>query len=689
MPSITAAPSELFLFQSITQPGTLANRKAASEKWKENPMTVGIPVSKDLKHEMSTLWQLISICTLFSCFFTTGCSLVKLKQDQHESELLTVIVGYVSASSAINGPLIVAAYSDHHGEKAIAHYTVLHDRGEFELMVSTGNYYVFAYIDENSNLIYDEGEHAGQYGDPTLVAAPAGGVVSNINIFVSESNRPIDWRVGDKVAPERPQKLHSRLAGAIVDLDDERFSDEHGGQGFWTPNAFYRKFGGTISFLEEYDPGKIPILFIHGAGGTPRGWKYFADNIDRTRFQPWFFSYPSGARIRSMSHLLLWKLLNLQAKYKFDTLYITAHSMGGLVARSFIQDHSIEFPFVTLFISLATPWGGDKMAEYGVRQSPAVIPCWIDMQPEGDLIQSLYRRKMPDRVSFYMFYGHQGNRNPFSSNNDGTITLSSLLDRRPQAEAKMSYAFDEDHTSIVSSREVLEQFNAIINTFDAEDRVSSDPSVGYIKLNYSYNSPDQNKYSKHSWGKLLLRSMDEKRKETFVVLGPDDNGKELGPFHIGNYEASVFVEGFRSLTKKVPVSVAADHSNELDFVLAPDGVLSGYVIPAVKQENKFIGMPSWDYRPDDNTIQVHSVMLKGGGGSRTLQASEVDGFNWSEMEISRNDYCYKGYLRFFGLPAGEYELTIEAEGYKVFVEKRLLVNPGVDRPFEFFELTSD
>ncbi|OEU50168.1 MAG: hypothetical protein BA866_01290 [Desulfobulbaceae bacterium S5133MH15] len=27
--------------------------------------------------------------------------------------------------------------------------------------------------------------------------------------------------------------------------------------------------------------------------------------------QPWFFSYPSGARIRSMSHLLLWKLLNL------------------------------------------------------------------------------------------------------------------------------------------------------------------------------------------------------------------------------------------------------------------------------------------------------------------------------------------------------------------------------------------
>ncbi len=231
----------------------------------DNPMTIFIPISKGLKHEVSTLWQIITIFVIFICFFTTGCSLVKLKQDQHESELLTVIIGYVSAPSPVNGPLIVAAYSNQNGKKMIAHYTILHDRGEFELMVSKGDYYVFAYIDKNSNLIYDEGELAGQYGDPTVVAAPAGGVVSNINIVVSESSRPIDWRTGDKIAAERPQKLYSRLAGAIVDLDDERFSEEHGSQGFWTPNTFYRTFGGTVFFLEEYDPGKIPFLFTDGS----------------------------------------------------------------------------------------------------------------------------------------------------------------------------------------------------------------------------------------------------------------------------------------------------------------------------------------------------------------------------------------------------------------------------------------
>ena len=238
------------------------------------------------------------------------------------------------------------------------HYTVLHDFGEFELMVAKGNYYVFAYWDKNSNLVYDAGEPAGQYGDPKMVTAPAGGVVGDIDIVIPEKTQNIDVPSGFEISPVKPDKLYSRLAGAIIDLDDERFSEEQGSKGYWEPVTFFRELGGNIYFLEEYDPKKIPILFIHGATGTPKGWKYFVDNIDRTRFQPWFFYYPSGARIQSMSYLLFWKLENLKIKYNFEQLYITAHSMGGLVARSFIMDHGARFPYVKLFISLATPWGG-------------------------------------------------------------------------------------------------------------------------------------------------------------------------------------------------------------------------------------------------------------------------------------------------------------------------------------------
>jgi hypothetical protein len=102
---------------------------------------------------------------------------------------------------------------------------------------------------------------------------------------------------GFEISSVKPRQLRSRLAGARIALDDELFSEENGSKGFWEPFSFNKDFGGNIYFLEEYDPEKIPILFIHGAGGTPKGWKYFIDSIDRNRFQPWYFYYPSGARI--------------------------------------------------------------------------------------------------------------------------------------------------------------------------------------------------------------------------------------------------------------------------------------------------------------------------------------------------------------------------------------------------------
>ena len=198
--------------------------------------------------------------------------------------------------------------------------------------------------------------------------------------------------------------------------------------------------------------------------------------------------------------------------------------MGGLLARSFIIDHGARFPYVKLFISLATPWGGDRMAEYGVKQSPAVIPCWIDMQPESPFIQSLYRTKMPETVSFYMFYGHRGSRNPFRSNNDRTIAFSSLLDLRAQSEAKMNYAFNEDHASIIYSKEVLEQYNTIINTFGEKTGVSSHRSGGYLKIHFSYDYPFEGERPSPT---LILQPIGKKDAETVIDLSANDNGRIL------------------------------------------------------------------------------------------------------------------------------------------------------------------
>jgi hypothetical protein len=67
----------------------------------------------------------------------------------------------------------------------VEHYIVLHDYGEFELMVREGKYFVFAYCDKNSNLIYDPNEPAGQFGEPKMVSTPTGGVVGGISIAIT------------------------------------------------------------------------------------------------------------------------------------------------------------------------------------------------------------------------------------------------------------------------------------------------------------------------------------------------------------------------------------------------------------------------------------------------------------------------------------------------------------------------
>ena len=612
----------------------------------------------------------IMVLLLMISLSLSGCFLVKVKKEVREYLASTVLVGTVATAFPGKGPIIVAAYTMGRGKRAVAHYTVLHEAGEFELMVAEGNYYIFAYWDKNSNLVYDAGEPAGQYGDPKLVVAPSGGVVGGHDIAIPEFAQEIDVPAGFEISSVKPQKLYSRLSGAIVDLDDELFSEENGRKGYWEAISFYKQFGGNIYFIEAYDPEKIPILFVHGANSTPRSWKYFVENIDRKRFQPWFFYYPSGARIRGMSYLLLWKLQNLKSRYGFEQLYITAHSMGGLVSRSFIMDHFASFPYVRLFVSLATPWGGAGMAEYGVSQSPVVVPCWMDMQPKSEFIKSLYREKMPEEISFYMFFGHQGSRNPFRSNNDSAIALASLLDRRAQSEAKMNYAFDEDHVSIIQSKAVVDQYNAIISAF-------THPSGGYLKIEYAYQQAFGDERPDPT---LILQPVGKKHAAMEIRLDADDSGRLLGPFPAGDYLAGL--GALEAISKgNVPVTIGENETSALAYELVPDNVIYGTLVSTRQSKDWEAGMPYQE------NFTIQSITLVGGGIVRkpSLLGGED---NVTAYLTARRDCYYNGSFFFFGLPDGEFELIIRAQGYQPFV-KHCFVQVGQKYDPRLVELTPE
>jgi pimeloyl-ACP methyl ester carboxylesterase len=57
-----------------------------------------------------------------------------------------------------------------------------------------------------------------------------------------------------------------------------------------------------LTFLQPYDPGKIPLVLIHGLISTPRMWASVVKELlgvpnIRERYQFWFFYYPTGQPI--------------------------------------------------------------------------------------------------------------------------------------------------------------------------------------------------------------------------------------------------------------------------------------------------------------------------------------------------------------------------------------------------------
>ncbi len=614
----------------------------------------------------------------------SGCALIKLSQEVDASQQSTIIVGRVYGDLSGAGQLIVAA-SPVEDKNKITDYAILHHAGEYELIVTHGSYTVFAFWDSNNNLAYDANEPYGLYQDGNAVSAPAVGVVSDIDFAVGSA--PTTTAVAATFAFNLTghPAVDSHQAGDIVTLDDARFARENGVKGFWEPLTFYREQGGNIYFLEPYDPDKIPVLFIHGATGTPHEWTYFVEHMDHTRFQPWFFYYPSGVRIDSMAHLLFWKLINLQTRYQFKTLFVTAHSMGGLVSRQFLLTYGSQFPYIKLLVTLATPWGGDSMAEFGVQQAPAVIPSWIDMQPEGDFIQSLYRERIPHSVDFYMFSGYRGNNNPFGSNNDGTISLSSIMDQRAQAEAKMNYLFNEDHASILTSAEVLMQYNAILAQKDESQASVRRQAGGYLDIHFAYAYPSGGVRPQPIF---VLRSVGKKEAVSVSYLDSQDSRKRYGPYPPGQYSASLLTAGGHTTSPALAVTVESNSRQDLDFMFEPDGQINGYVTAPLAPRDKSPGRPNVSYRASDENIRIQSIELTGNAIHRVIRPLDVDEIDPWSLLIARTDFCYQRYFGFFDLPSGDYSVVVKVEGYPP-IEQHFSVVPGIPNNVRAIELGAD
>lgn len=590
-----------------------------------------------------------------------GCTLLNLRKDNAFSKDSCLITGEIYAKEATKNPIIVIAYSIVEGKVRIAHHTVLREPGPYELLVPGGRYWVFAFEDANQNQVIDSNELAGiALGDnaDSAIDAPAGGFVPYMAIVLSRNCDDSRKLPADILAKNIAGNFrrHITQAGEIMDIDDPAYSAEQGRMGFWLPFEFFRELGANIYFLEPYDEKKIPVLLVHGAAGSPQDWRYFINNIDHSRYQIWIYYYPSGARLKALSELMSSKINELHQKYKFERLYVLAHSMGGHVARYTLTHESAHKSYVKLFITISTPFGGEEMAKTGVEDSPAVIPSWKDMVPNSEFIKHSFSRNMPSIIKYYLFFGHKGNRNPLRPNNDSTVTLESMLDTRAQSEAIKVFGFNEDHISILNSPDVFSRYKAIQEGVEKEyAAIERTEQKGKIRLQYILKEASD---VPPLWMTMMFIPADVSRAEFTWSPDPLKTDQEIGPINSGIYEVGLSAWGYKVSPASVKMDVGSGQMPELTLSLKPQGIVGGQIMTKLNKDDQY-----WGFFPSLAVEKkVTAISLTGNGVTRRIVPNHVNLSDAMRDAVNNKDYIWEDFFTFFNIPKGQYEVKVEAKG---------------------------
>lgn len=391
---------------------------------------------------------------------TSSCAFIELQDDLDIINSSGSLHGRILDKSSNEDSIIIVAYDENN---KIVKYKHLHDNNDYYLFILPAGkkYSLVIFEDINDNLKYDKGEAAGYWSNPKSLKLPA---CDDIKIDLTISDKTVIPSCYCTDINNLNEDFGNKFivkTGAIADINHKKFGPEYGKKGLWRPLQFLKEEGVGVFFLDKYDPNKIPILFIYGIGGYPQHWKSFFEKIDRTIYQPLFYYYPSGVRISNAGSALNIIVNELHMKYKFNSMFVVAHSMGGLVANEFIKRNisQTENNYIKLFISISTPWAGDKDAMWA-KLAPAVIPCWKDLTPQCEFIKKLSSKDLGS-IPYYMFFSYHGDRKPFRRNNDDVVYLASQLKLDMQKKAIKLYGFDLNHNQILSNQIVIDTCNAI------------------------------------------------------------------------------------------------------------------------------------------------------------------------------------------------------------------------------------
>jgi len=391
-------------------------------------------------------WLLVCCLLLGSL---SGCRFNRLSADLERLHSVGALRGMVEVADWEGAPIVVVVIvkPERPGEPIhVVRRRTLAEPGRYAFALDPGAYIVLAFEDANRNEDLDDGERGAALETVTVVVRQR---IDDHDVLIQE---PLARR-----APEdRPEILDERpfFVGEIGDLEDERFARRAGVDGVWAPVSMMEEHRPGLYFLEAYDADKTPVVFVHGMGGYAQEFRAIIDAVDRDRFQPWVYMYPSGMRIGVNAEFLSAALTEIRVNHAYERLCMVAHSMGGVVSRQALGHHirnNSETP-VRGFVTIASPLGGIASAEDGVAMAPEIVPAWHDLIPESGFMRTLYRTTLPESIEYHLLFTYEP-RGP----DDGVVPIQSQLRRDAQREAAVVRGFQTTHVGALSHARVIRQ----------------------------------------------------------------------------------------------------------------------------------------------------------------------------------------------------------------------------------------
>jgi pimeloyl-ACP methyl ester carboxylesterase len=150
----------------------------------------------------------------------------------------------------------------------------------------------------------------------------------------------------------------------------------------------------------KQDPTRLPILFIHGVFHNRATFAWLKQKLvweGWSSFQE-LNLFTSLRSIPVLAEQTALEIDSLLKKLQVQQVDIIAHSLGGLVARHYLQKMGGDGKVRNLF-TLGTPHQGTRWSRF------AVLPHLKQLAPQSELLEELNRAPSPEKTQVTVIYG--------------------------------------------------------------------------------------------------------------------------------------------------------------------------------------------------------------------------------------------------------------------------------------------